>query len=86
MIDNEWLAVAPPGLDLGRTRSRWPMSADRWAAFVTAYRAVRAIDDDALRFWSIVAAAWSVHLRRGGQQDAVELPLELLRASLEDSR
>ncbi len=86
VIDNEWLAVAPPGLDLGRTRSRWPMSADRWAAFVNAYRAVRAIDDDALRFWTIVAAAWSVHLRRGGQQDAVELPLELLRASLEDSR
>jgi aminoglycoside phosphotransferase (APT) family kinase protein len=85
VIDNEWVAVGPPGLDLGRTRSRWPMSGDGWTAFVAGYRAVRPIDEETLLFWSVAVAAWSIRLRLGWGPAAVAVPLEVLRTALEES-
>lgn len=86
VVDNEWIAYGPPGFELGRTRSRWRMSPDGWARFVAAYGAVRPIDDDALTFWSIAGAAWSIRLRIGCDPTTIEVPLGLLRTLLEESR
>jgi len=80
VVDNEWFAVGPPGFDLGRTRARWPMSADSWARFLAAYRTVSAIDDLSLRFWSVAAAAWTLRLRLGREPASFEQPLCLLRS------
>ena len=40
IIDNEWFAIDPAGLDLGRSFTRWPMSQGAWGRFRRAYRSM----------------------------------------------
>jgi Ser/Thr protein kinase RdoA (MazF antagonist) len=56
VIDNELLAINPPGLDVGRTFHRWPMSEATWACFLGGYRSAAPGEPEAIGFWKIAAA------------------------------
>ena len=79
VVDNEWLTVAPAGLDLGHTFSRWPMSADAWGRFLHAYRSASPGDPGPLAFWKIVAALTSARIRLAKAPARLAVPLGLLR-------
>lgn len=72
VIDNEWLDAQPAGIDLARTRCRWPMPADAWRRFLAVYRAHAPGDPGPLAFWEIPALAWTarVRLRRSPEHAA----------------
>jgi Ser/Thr protein kinase RdoA (MazF antagonist) len=55
VIDNEMLAVRPPGFDLARTFLLWPMAPDAWARFRRGYRSAAPIEPEAAAFWRLVA-------------------------------
>lgn len=75
VIDNEWLEPQPAGIDLARTRSRWPMPDGAWRRFLGAYRACAPADPGPLAFWEVVTLAWTVRvrLRRGPAHAATAL-------------
>jgi hypothetical protein len=79
VIDNEWFAVAPSGLDLGRTFCRWPMSEGTWRRFLAAYRSAAPADPGPLAFWKIVGALASAHIRLQQDPERLEVPLGVLR-------
>jgi aminoglycoside phosphotransferase len=79
VIDNEWLAIAPRGFDLGRTFSRWPMSDAAWQRLVAGYRSAARVDHGPLAFWKIVAALKSAHIRLRATPERLEFSLGLLR-------
>ena len=56
VVDNEMLAVRPPGLDLARSFHLWPMDEPAWRRFLEAYRVAGGSADD-LDFWRLVALA-----------------------------
>jgi Ser/Thr protein kinase RdoA (MazF antagonist) len=56
VIDNEMLAVRPPGFDLARTFHLWPMAPDTWARFRRGYRSAAPAEPEAAAFWRLVAA------------------------------
>ena len=57
VIDNEQLAVEPPGFDLGRTFDLWPMTEESRARFRRGYQSSAPADPEVIGFWRIVAAA-----------------------------
>jgi hypothetical protein len=61
VVDNEWFEIGAPGLDLGRTFHRWPMSRAAWERFLDAYEAAHE-PVPALRFWMIAAALWGARV------------------------
>ncbi|MEB2343487.1 MAG: phosphotransferase [Deltaproteobacteria bacterium] len=75
VIDNEWLEPQPAGIDLARTRSRWPMPAGSWRRFLDAYRGCAPADPGPLGFWEIVVLAGTarVRLRRSAAHAATAL-------------
>jgi hypothetical protein len=75
VIDNEWLDPQPAGIDLARTRCRWPMPEDAWRHFLVVYRAHAPADPGPLAFWEIPALAWTarVRLRRSPEHAATAL-------------
>ena len=78
-IDNEWLRYDAPGLDLGRTYSRWPMSADVWRRFLDGYAATSPFAPRALPFWQIVMAAAGAVVRLHKSAAALAVPVARLR-------
>lgn len=82
VFDNEWFRLEPAGFDLGRSYSRWPMSRSHWRAFCDAYLEVAAADPGPIRFWQVVAALWSVAIRRQRDPSALDAPLAALRKLL----
>ncbi|MGH7898278.1 MAG: phosphotransferase family protein [Candidatus Binatia bacterium] len=81
IIDNEGLAVRPPGLDLGRTFHLWPMPAATWQRFRRGYRSV-ASDPGASGFWRIVATLVGARLFLRLDPPRHEASLALLRRFL----
>jgi hypothetical protein len=79
VIDNEWLAIDPAGVDLGRTFIRWPMSEGAWERFLRAYRSATRVDPGPLPFWKIVAALWTARIRLNQAPERLAGPLGLLR-------
>jgi hypothetical protein len=61
VVDNEWLAVGPPALDLGRTFHRWPMDEDGWARFQAVYSDVAGEPED-LGLWMLVAGLFAARV------------------------
>lgn len=78
-IDNEWLTPDAAGFDLGRTRSRWPLSPAGWQRFLAGYRANAPRDPGPLAFWEIVGGVWSTQLRLDAGKALLAIPLERLR-------
>ena len=64
VIDNEWITVDGPGLDLGRVYTRWPMADPVWQRFLTGYRTTAPFDPGPLRFWMIVMAVAGAAIRQ----------------------
>jgi Ser/Thr protein kinase RdoA (MazF antagonist) len=82
VIDNELLAIRPPGLDLARTFHLWPMPAAAWARFRRGYLSVVAADPGGATFWQLVATLRGVRIfltRSPARRDAT---LALLRRLL----
>jgi Ser/Thr protein kinase RdoA (MazF antagonist) len=82
VIDNELLAIRPPGLDLARTFHLWPMPAAAWARFRGGYLSVVPADPGAAIFWQRVATLRGVRIflaRSPARRDAT---LGLLRRLL----
>jgi aminoglycoside phosphotransferase (APT) family kinase protein len=79
VIDNEWLAVGPPGFDLARTRTRWPMASDVWRRFLRAYRAAARRDPGPLELWTIAAVLMTARVRLHGDPGRLGPALEALR-------
>ena len=79
VIDNERLAIAPAGFDVGRTFDRWPMSEDAWACFRRGYRSSAPADVEALGFWKIVAALVGARVRYQRSPERLDAALALLR-------
>jgi aminoglycoside phosphotransferase (APT) family kinase protein len=75
VVDNEWLDVDAPGVDLGRTYSRWPMPDDVWKRFLRGYQTTAPFPPGPLRFWMILmaAAGATVRLRKPAAELAVPL-------------
>lgn len=80
VVDNEMLAVRPPGFDLARSFHLWPMDEPAWRRFLDAYRAAGGSADD-LDFWRLVALALGgrIFLERAParRDDAIRRLLEL---------
>lgn len=83
VIDNEWLAIAPEGLDLGRTFARWPMSPPAWRRFLAAYRSAGR-DPGPLGFWGIAAAAMGACFRLGKDPALLAVPIAALQRLADD--
>jgi Ser/Thr protein kinase RdoA (MazF antagonist) len=79
VIDNEWFTIGPPGLDLGRTFTRWPMAEETWRRFHAAYCSAMPADPGALTFWTITTAATSACIRLQKSAERLQIPLALLR-------
>ena len=79
-IDNEAVRIGVLDLDLARVWTRWPLPADRWAAFLDAYAEAtgRPVADADLLGWklrALVVAAWyrSAFGLAGAEMAAVRL-------------
>lgn len=82
-IDNETLRVGPFGLDLGRTLYRWSLSNEARDAFVDGYvRAGGPAELEGSPFWTLVAEAWSAHLRNRDNFGDIEGPIRALKRRL----
>jgi hypothetical protein len=79
VIDNEWIRVDAPGLDLGRTYSRWPMTESVWTRFLGGYLTTAPFDPGPLRFWMIVMAAAGATIRLQKSPAEQAAPLARLR-------
>jgi hypothetical protein len=77
VIDNEWLLVDAPGVDIGRTYSRWPVGREAWDRFLAGYRASAPFDPGPVDFWLIVMASAGAALR--SQQPGTDLTLPVAR-------
>lgn len=80
LIDNEWLGVDAAGVDLGRTRSRWPMAEATWRELLEGYARTAPQPPDALDFWLIAMAARGSVVRLGQPREQLAVPLDRLRA------
>lgn len=78
-IDNEWIRVDAAGVDLGRTYSRWPVSADAWTRFLHGYSTTAPGQPARLKFWLIVMAAAGATIRLRRSPASCALPLARLR-------
>ena len=82
VIDNEMLAVRPPGFDLARSFHLWPMSEHAWRRFLEVYRSAGGDEIEALDFWRLVALALGTRIfferAPARRDDAVARLLELL--------
>lgn len=83
VIDNELLAIAPAGFDLGRTFDRWPMSAAAWGRFRRGYRSSAAAEVEAIGFWKILAALMGARVRFQRAPARLDAALALLRRFIE---
>jgi Ser/Thr protein kinase RdoA (MazF antagonist) len=83
VIDNELLAIAPAGFDLGRTFDRWPMSEDAWARFCRGYRSSARAEVEAIGFWKILAALMGARVRFQRTPARLDAALALLRRFIE---
>jgi Ser/Thr protein kinase RdoA (MazF antagonist) len=79
VIDNERLAIAPAGFDVGRTFDRWPMSAAAWARFRRGYRSAAPADIQSISFWKILAALMGARVRFQRSPARLEAALAVLR-------
>ncbi len=79
VVDNEWVGLEAPGLDLARTWSRWPMPADVWRRFLAGYASTAPADPGPLRFWQIVMAAAGAAIRLAAPADDLAEPVARLR-------
>lgn len=79
VIDNEWITIDAPGVDLGRTYSRWPLPAVAWESFLRGYRGAAPFDPGPLRFWLIVMAAAGAAIRIGDSPSTLAEPVARLR-------
>lgn len=79
VIDNEWQSIGPPGLDLGRTFSRWRMAPSAWQVFVRSHDASAQLDTGALDYWKVVATLWGARIRRDQRPDRLAPAIDLLR-------
>ncbi len=79
VIDNEQLAIAPAGFDLGRTFHRWPMSDAAWMRFRRGYRSSAPAEPEAIGFWRIVAALVGARVFLERIPARLEASLALLR-------
>lgn len=78
-IDNEWISHGPPGLDLGRMYSRWPMPEPVWQRVLRGYASSSPFSLDALAFWQVLMAIWSAAIRLHRSADALAGPSARLR-------
>lgn len=78
VVDNEWIGVDAPGVDLGRTYARWPMTAEVWERFLAGYVTTARCDPGPLRFWMIAMAVAGVMIRRHKSLEEREGPLTRL--------
>jgi aminoglycoside phosphotransferase (APT) family kinase protein len=75
VIDNEWIDLDAPGVDLARTWSRWPMTDETWRRLVTGYASTASIDPGPLRFWKIVMAAAGAAIRLAAPPEDLMEPI-----------
>ena len=82
VVDNELLAIRPPGLDLARTFHLWPMPAASRARFHRGYLSAAPADPGAAGFWRLVAALRGARIFLGRSSARLEASLALLRRLL----
>lgn len=78
-IDNEWMRIDCPGVDLGRTYGRWPMPEDVWRRVLRGYETSSPFAADGLVFWQIAMAVAGAGLRLRRSAEDLSQPLERLR-------
>jgi aminoglycoside phosphotransferase (APT) family kinase protein len=78
VIDNEWLAVGPPALDLGRTFHRWPMDENGWVRFLAVYSDVAGEPQD-LGLWMLVAGLFAARVAVKLVPDQLDRALAMIR-------
>jgi aminoglycoside phosphotransferase (APT) family kinase protein len=79
VIDNELIAIGPPGIDLARSFDRWPMSEAAWARFLAAYRSSAPAEPAALDFWMIVTILVGARVRLQRSPERLAATLARLR-------
>jgi Ser/Thr protein kinase RdoA (MazF antagonist) len=80
VVDNEWIGIDAPGVDLGRTCARWWANDEVWARFMTGYRTRAPFDPGPLRFWMIaMAASGAVFRLENKSAEELAVPLARLR-------
>lgn len=82
IIDNEGLAVRPPGLDLGRTFALWSMPERTWTRFRRGYLSSAPAEPGATGFWRIVATLSGARLFLQRSRARHDESLALLRQLL----
>jgi Ser/Thr protein kinase RdoA (MazF antagonist) len=78
VVDNEWLRIDAPGVDLGRTYSRWLVPEDVWTRFMRGYSTTAPFDPGPLRFWLIAMAAAGAIIRLKKSPAELAVPLARL--------
>ena len=79
IIDNEQVAIAPIGFDLGRTFHLWPMPDAAWVRFRTGYESSAPAPPDALGFWRIIATLVGARVFQHRSPVQFDASLALLR-------
>ncbi|MGE4056077.1 MAG: phosphotransferase, partial [Vicinamibacterales bacterium] len=78
VVDNEWIRLEAPGLDLGRTYARWAADEDAWGRFMRGYATTSRVDPGPLRFWMIAMAARGAVIRLQRPPAARAVPMARL--------
>lgn len=81
VVDNEWLRLDPADWDLARTFSLWRLPEPVREEFLAGYRTAARDEPGARAFWEVVAALWTLRIRREDGPARLEGPLALLRSS-----
>lgn len=79
VVDNEWFKIDAAGWDVARTFCLWPMAKRAREDFLRGYRTTAPEEPGSLAFWEVVAALWTLRLRREHAPERLDRPLAGLR-------
>jgi aminoglycoside phosphotransferase (APT) family kinase protein len=82
VIDNEGMAVRPPGFDLARTFQLWPMSKEARVRFRRGYLSSAPMEPEAPGFWRIAAVLLGARIFLKLSATRLEASVGLLREFL----